>query len=89
MTNCVNCGAPLSGSKCTYCGTEYNDRGVVCTLSEEDCTGTLCVGGKEYQGYLGNMEGHLIAGPNTGRDLSGRLHIDRGKLKHKFTLIEL
>lgn len=24
MTNCVNCGAPLHGSVCEYCGTEYN-----------------------------------------------------------------
>ena len=23
LTNCVNCGAPLHGSKCEYCGTEY------------------------------------------------------------------
>ena len=22
-TNCVNCGAPLHGGKCEYCGTEY------------------------------------------------------------------
>lgn len=24
MTNCENCGAPLHGSVCEYCGTEYN-----------------------------------------------------------------
>lgn len=24
-TNCVNCGAPLAGSECQYCGTEYAD----------------------------------------------------------------
>lgn len=24
MTNCVNCGAPLHGNICEYCGTEYN-----------------------------------------------------------------
>lgn len=23
MTNCVNCGAPLRGNICKYCGTEY------------------------------------------------------------------
>ena len=22
-TNCPNCGAPLGGGKCKYCGTEY------------------------------------------------------------------
>lgn len=24
-TNCPNCGAPLNGSKCEYCGTITND----------------------------------------------------------------
>lgn len=23
LTNCKNCGAPLHGSRCEYCGTEY------------------------------------------------------------------
>lgn len=23
-TNCINCGAPLTGTKCHYCGTEYH-----------------------------------------------------------------
>jgi len=23
-TNCQNCGAPIKGYKCEYCGTEYN-----------------------------------------------------------------
>lgn len=23
LTNCKNCGAPLTGTKCEYCGTEY------------------------------------------------------------------
>lgn len=25
MTNCINCGAPLHGNKCEYCGTEYKN----------------------------------------------------------------
>lgn len=24
ITNCKNCGAPLTNYKCKYCGTEYN-----------------------------------------------------------------
>lgn len=27
MTNCKNCGAPLHGTKCEYCGTEYSEDG--------------------------------------------------------------
>lgn len=26
MTNCKQCGAPLHGYKCDYCGTEYKDK---------------------------------------------------------------
>lgn len=28
MTNCKNCGAPLHGGKCEYCGTEYDSIGI-------------------------------------------------------------
>ena len=26
MNNCINCGAPINGNKCEYCGTVYRDR---------------------------------------------------------------
>ena len=86
MTNCVNCGAPLSGRKCTYCGTEYDDGVVVCTLSEDDYTGTLCVGGHEYKVYLVHMEGHVFS--CEGRDMEGRLCRINSQMKHKFELVE-
>lgn len=25
-TNCRNCGAPVKGNRCEYCGTEYHDK---------------------------------------------------------------
>lgn len=25
MTNCPNCGAPIDGTKCSYCGTSFVD----------------------------------------------------------------
>lgn len=25
-TNCRNCGAPVKGNRCEYCGTEYNNK---------------------------------------------------------------
>lgn len=89
MTTCINCGAPLKGNKCQYCGTEYNNDAVVCNLSENDYTGILNVGGKEYQVYLGHMEGHIICGPNSGRDMYGRIHRDNPTMKHTFSLIEI
>lgn len=26
QTNCHNCGAPITGSECEYCGTKFNIR---------------------------------------------------------------
>ena len=89
MKNCVNCGAPIAGSKCQYCGTEYNGGAIKADFSPGDFTGTLTVGGQSYQVYIASMEANLVGGANTGRYASGRLYIDHGRLLHTFTLIEL
>lgn len=88
-TNCVNCGAPLTGNKCQYCGTEYKDHGVVANFTNNDWTGTLTVGGKEYKVYLGSMEQHAIDSSDTGRTMDGKVYRQILGYKHKFTLIEL
>ena len=89
LTNCVNCGAVLHGRKCEYCGTEYGRSGFVCNLGVNECTGTIRFDGKEYQVYLGNVEGHLLCGGNSGRDMTGKLHIENPRIKRTFTLIEI
>lgn len=88
-TNCVNCGAPLTGHKCQYCGTEYKDHGVVASFKENDWDGTLTVGGKEYKVYLGSMEKHALDGAGTVRLPNGTIHREIIGYKHKFTLIEM
>lgn len=88
MTNCVNCGAPLEGRKCSYCGTMYNDYGVVSVFDKDECTGTLTIAGNEYKVYLGTVEMSIV-GESTGRDLKGQLHRTKGRRMHKFTLIEM
>ena len=88
LTNCVNCGAPLHGNKCDYCGTEYNSDGVYAAFERGEATGTLSIGGVEYHVYLGSMEAHTVCS-GAYRDWSGQLHIDRPAMKHKFSLIEL
>lgn len=87
MTNCVNCGAPLHGNKCEYCGTEYAGDQIVVDFDKDDCTGTISIGGKVYHVYLGNMtaEAHFVG---AYRDIMGNLYRNKGRLIHTFTLIE-
>ena len=88
IKNCVNCGAPLEGKKCSYCGTMYNDSGIVASFDKDQCTGTLAIGGNEYTVYLGTMEAFTVCG-RAGRDSKGRLQMENGRIIHKFTLIEM
>lgn len=89
MNNCINCGAPLHGSKCQYCGTEYGNNGFVCNFDRNDFTGTIRFDGKEYQVYLGKVEGNMVCCGNSGRDITGRMRLDNPIIKRKFTLIEM
>lgn len=88
IRKCVNCGAPLEGRKCSYCGTMYSDSGVVAAFDEDECTGTLTIAGDEYKVYLGSMEAFPIFGI-AGRDEKRRFQTKNGRLVHKFTLIEM
>lgn len=88
IKNCINCGAPLEGRKCSCCGTVYNDSGVVAVFDKDQCTGTLSIGGNEYKVYLGKMEAFPIC-ERAGRDKEGRYSMKNGRMVHKFTLIEM
>lgn len=48
MTNCINCGAPLSGDKCEYCGTVYVERASYKGNSGCRANGTLNVAGETF-----------------------------------------
>ena len=89
MTNCVNCGAPLHGSKCPYCGTEYAGDHIVADFEKDECTGTIKFGGKEYNVYLSGMEAHSLFTEDCGRTMDGSFHFTASRLIHKFTFIEL
>lgn len=89
LTNCVNCGAPLDGLKCKYCGTEYRDHGVVASFGESDWVGTLTVGDKEFKVYLGSMERYAVDSPDSGRMADGTMYREVLGFKHRFSLIEL
>jgi hypothetical protein len=88
LKNCVNCGAPLHGSVCEYCGTEYEENGSIQAHFERyDTYGTLKIGTREYTCYIGSVEATNIC-ETAGRDNSGRLIRNPIAMKHKFTLIE-
>ena len=87
--NCINCGAPLRGGKCDYCGTEYNGEGrISAKFDASDGTGIVSIFGKTYQCYVSKMEAEGIS-LNAGRDMSGRMIRENTIYKHKFTLIEI
>lgn len=56
MTNCPNCGAPFTGGKCAYCGTEQpEERREYCSRIEMTATGiTLSVVPAERWATIGN-----------------------------------
>ena len=89
LMNCVNCGAPLQGTKCHYCGTEYNNEGhISASFDASDSTGIVNLWGKTYQCYVSKMEAVGIS-LGAGRDMSGRMIRDDVVYKHKFTLVEV
>ena len=90
IKNCINCGAPLHGAKCDYCGTEYSENGHIrAEFGKEDGIGVVNLMGKEYRCYVSKMEAVGICSPNAGRDMSGRLFRGDVTYKHKFTLVEV
>lgn len=46
QTNCPNCGAPITGSCCDYCGTHLED--ILRLASGRPVEITFEIGGKEY-----------------------------------------
>lgn len=86
VRNCVNCGAPLEGRKCAYCGTVYNDYGVAAAFNKDDYTGTLTIGGNECKVYLDTVDVYPI---DECRGWDGQLHRMEGWARRKFTLVEL
>lgn len=90
LTNCINCGAPLHGCKCEYCGTEYGEVGrqVQASFGPDDAYGTVKIGSQSYECYISKMEACIIDSPDSGRTIDGRFVRRPIAMKHKFTLIE-
>lgn len=91
MERCKSCGASVIGGteKCPYCGTEYEKNGgFLATLG--NMHGTLKIGDKSYEVYIGNIETiGCVDGITTIRGEDGQIIPNRHVYKHKFTLIEI
>ena len=75
MTNCPNCGSPISGTKCEYCGTAFLD--VVDISKGGTCIVRLRHGDEIITGkmYVGNINAEVNYDESViGRDSTGRLH---------------
>lgn len=83
---CINCGAPLNGNVCEYCGTQYEDNKISCEIG--DYQGIITIGDNSYNVYIGDVSMCLV-GSDSYRDADGNLIRKVGTLKHKFTLIEM
>ena len=88
LKNCINCGAPLHGRKCDYCGTEYSDDGGICAIfGDNDMTGEVIIGEKRYHCYLSCVDIQYVGG-EAARSIDGTLHRYPGRQRHTFTLVE-
>ena len=99
LTNCINCGAPLIGSVCTYCGTDYahllEHTNTACktpiyleaAFDENTSRGILKFLNHEYAVYIAEVQTHQIG--DTYRDVTGKLLMSPLPPKHTFTLVEI
>lgn len=83
---CINCGAPLHGTKCEYCGTEYGNEGF--TGNFAPYIGEITVNGEVFRCYISDIEATPVYSYNTGRDAAGNLIGEQIATKRKITLIE-
>lgn len=83
ITNCPNCGAPLSGMKCEYCGTELKANYVNVGLDDNESPyGILDIGGHEYKVYFAGVRMDV---ENVTPNIFTR-YVDKLLLKRTFTL---
>lgn len=83
---CIRCGAPLTGLKCEYCGTEYGHSKF--TGDIDAYSGEIVVNGEKIKCYIGKIETEPVLSPFSGRTASGELVAKPVAVKRKVTLIE-
>lgn len=77
MANCINCGAPIKGDRCEYCGTIFADK----------YEGMLVLKGGNIPVYIEEYECTYDYGC-VYTDIYGRLHRPISKPKRSFRCVE-
>ena len=77
ITSCLNCGAPLSGPVCQYCGTSYGDERapMSITIDDDSLRGTLVFKGCSFAVRLREIEMEHYDTVEAARSLDGRLYV--------------
>lgn len=91
VKNCPNCGAPIEGSKCSFCGTPFVD------ISCIDIHGINSISFKDgdqvytARMYVGDLQAAQHPISMTGRDITGVVRRCEcgGRWKIQLTLIEV
>ena len=84
---CVNCGAPLTGNKCEYCGTEYGDAPFKADFPHQNYYGEITINGKTFRCYISDIKFHNILLEHSARDIYGNI-TRNNVVKREITLIE-
>ena len=83
---CIRCGAPLAGSRCEYCGTEYGDSMISGGFNAY--SGEITVNGENIKCYIGEINTMSVMSPDPEITESGELVVKPTVVKRKITLIE-
>ena len=77
ITNCLNCGAPIFGSVCQYCGTDYGGERapMSITIDDDSLRGMLVFKGCPFAVRLREIEMEHCDTTVTARSLDGRMYV--------------
>ena len=89
LRNCINCGAPLTGPVCEYCGTIYEKENKFSgKFFEYSMQGEIEFNGQKIPVYISEVECNYSNG-DIYRDSSGILIRDNTRMIRKFTMVEI
>lgn len=83
---CISCGATMTGGRCEYCGTEYENNGA--TGTSDSFSVQIVLNGESIDCYIGHIE-TIPVQSSSSRLPDGTMIRSRTHMKRKITLIEI